>query len=78
MGVHEMLDVAGGLEWRVLGVAVLATERRIDLGMADEAIGHLRQGRSRDVVGILEPAVAGLRVFQCRRKRVLRSEPVIG
>lgn len=48
------------LERDVLGVAVLATERRLDHGVAHQAIGHLRQGRARHPVGLLQPAVTSL------------------
>jgi len=60
VGVHEPLRVAGRLELGVLGVAVFATEGWIDLRVADQAIGHLRQGCASDLVGFLQAAVASL------------------
>ena len=60
VGIREMFDMAGGLERCVLRVTVLATERRIDLSVADQAVGHLRQCRAGHLVGFFEAAMAGL------------------
>ena len=51
VGVGEMFDMARRLERRVLCVTVLATERGIDLPVADQAVGHLWQRRTSYLIG---------------------------
>ena len=61
VGVHEPFRVVRRLQLRIIfGVAVFATEGRIDLGVTDQAIGHLGQRRPGDAVGLLETTVASL------------------
>jgi hypothetical protein len=52
--------VIRGFQLGILGVALLAAKRVIDLAMADQAIGHLGHGGGRDLAGLLQTAVAGL------------------
>lgn len=40
-------------------VAEFATKRRFDLGMAHQAVRHSRKGRRADLIGDLQPPVAG-------------------
>ena len=41
MVVEEAGNVARGLQGCIFGVALFAAERRVDLGVTDQAIGHL-------------------------------------
>ena len=50
----------GGLEVSVPGVTFLATEWVVDLGVAYQAIGHLRHGSCGDGIGLLQTPVARL------------------
>ena len=59
MVVQKMGGVVGGLEGGGFGVTIRATEGRIDLGVADQAIGHLWKGSASDGVGFLQTAMAG-------------------
>ena len=51
--------VIGRLQGRTLGMTEFATERRVDLVMTDQAIGHLRQSGLRQRRGLLHTAMAG-------------------
>jgi hypothetical protein len=63
--IGEMLGVAGRPQGSVFGVTILATERHLDLGMADEAIGHLREVRMSHLVRFFQPAVARFARISC-------------
>lgn len=51
--------MAGGLKLSVLGVAVFATERRLDLAMAHQAIRHPGHVGWADLIRFLQAAMAG-------------------
>ena len=58
VAVHEILHMIGWLEVSFLGVTVPTAERGFDLGVAHQAVGHLRQVDARYLVGFLEAAMA--------------------
>ena len=60
VAVHEILHMVGRLEVGFLGVTIPTTERGFNLGMAHQAVGHLRQVDARYPVGFLKPAMARL------------------
>lgn len=57
---EEAGHVTGGFELGVLGVALLAAEGIIDIGVADDAIGHTGHGGGGDLIGLVQAAMAGL------------------
>ncbi len=59
MRIVKFHRVASGLQCRSLGMAEFATERSVDLVMADQAIGHLREIRFRQRSGLLHAPMAG-------------------
>lgn len=56
---EEPLVMARRLKDHRLGVASGATVGRVDLSVADQAIGHLRQRRPRHRFALFHPAMAG-------------------
>src|SRR5438270_354054 len=59
MRVDEIRRVVRRLQRRALGMAELATEWRVDLVMADQAVGHLREIGFRERGRLLHPAMTG-------------------
>lgn len=60
VGVHEIRGMVCRFErLDVLAVAGLATERVLNLAMANQTVRHLRQGRMGHMVGFLQTPVAG-------------------
>src|SRR5437016_8245891 len=57
--IEEIRSMIGRLERRALGVAELATEGIVDLAVADQAIGHLREVRAGQRGRLLHAAMAG-------------------
>ena len=60
VGRDETFYVTGGLEVIVLGVALFATERIVDLVVADDAVRHLRHVEGGNLVALRQSAMAGV------------------
>src|SRR5215471_8090929 len=60
VGRHKVLSVIGRLEVSVLGVALFATERVLDLAVANQAIRHLRHRGRGHRVGVLQAPMTRL------------------
>ena len=78
MRIVKFHRVTGGLQRRSLRMAKFATERRVDLVMTDQAIGHLREIRFRERRRLLHAAMArrtGVRAIEmppdiARRRKI--------
>src|SRR6266700_769983 len=78
MRIVKFYRVTGGLHCRSLRMAEFATERRVDLVMADQAICHLREVRFRQRSGLLHAPMAsraGVRAIEmpadiARRRKI--------
>jgi len=58
--VEEARNVGGRFQRGIFGVALFAAEGCVDLGVADQAVGHLRHIRRAHLIRLLHPAMAGL------------------
>jgi hypothetical protein len=59
MPVEPIVRMGSGLQLSFLLVAFDTTERRIDLVMTDQAVGHMRKHRWTDFIRSVKSAMAG-------------------